>query len=253
MQKFDWGKFKTENIAVHCKTEEEAKDFCKKMHEQGMKWNGDDSSFLETTRYYVFQKETCYSGTGRYCYYDYYKGNEYTILEWSDYMRKEFTKSDLKDGMVVEYRNGKRRLVLNNRLIGKDGYYELNKYKEDMKVEESSERDIMRVFKIVITTTLSRIFHIENLELIWERKEVKRMTAEEMRQKLEEITGEKIEIEPSRGEMMARLYQYCDECSNCYTKCSIKRECRTKGNFFNYDTEDLKQCYEKVEEDGRKK
>lgn len=37
MQKFDWGKFRNEKIAVHCKTEEEAKDFCQKMHEQGVK------------------------------------------------------------------------------------------------------------------------------------------------------------------------------------------------------------------------
>lgn len=96
-------------------------------------------------------------------------------------MKDKFTKADLKDGMVVEYSNGKRRLVLNNHLIGKDGYYELNRYMEDMKDKESSERDIMRVFKIAIITTLDRIFHIENLDLIWERKEPKRTTAEEMR------------------------------------------------------------------------
>ena len=41
MQKeFDWDKFKNESnkIVVHCRTEEEAKDFCRKMHEQGMRW-----------------------------------------------------------------------------------------------------------------------------------------------------------------------------------------------------------------------
>lgn len=133
-------------------------------------------------------------------------------------MQKEFTKADLKDGMVVEYRNGKRRLVLNNRLVGKDGYYELNMYTEDMKDKECSERDIMRVFKIVIITTLNRIFHIENLELIWERTETKRMTTEEMRQKLEELTGKKIEVESDR-----RVGQWLllDECSNSGVYCSI--------------------------------
>lgn len=37
--RFNWDEFKdTDNkIAVHCKTEEEAKDFCKQMHEKGMK------------------------------------------------------------------------------------------------------------------------------------------------------------------------------------------------------------------------
>lgn len=252
MKKFDWGKFKTENIAVHCKTEEEAKDFCKKMHEQGMKWNGDGNSFLEETKYRTFQEKTCYSGTGCFCPYDYYKKNKYTILEWSDYMQKEFTKADLEDGMVVEHRDGDRAIILDGRAIG-TGFLELNCLTDDLMYDLDSENDIVKVFKSKKCDNKRNLFNDKNLELIWERTETKHMTAEEMRQKLEELTGEKIEIEPSRGEMMARLYQYCDECSNCYTKCSIKRECRTKGNFFNYDTEDLKQCYEKVEEDGRKK
>ncbi|MFR5739553.1 MAG: hypothetical protein ACLUEC_10270 [Coprococcus sp.] len=161
-------------------------------------------------------------------------------------MQKEFTKADLKDGMVVAYRDGKRRLVLNNRLVGKDGYYELNMYTEDMKDKECSERDIMRVFKIVITTTLGCIFHIENLELIWERTETKRMTIEEMRQKLEELTGEKIEIEPSMDEMIGACYKYCtkNKCSECVL-------CNNGScNFKHHPIEQLKQCYEKVMEDG---
>lgn len=164
-------------------------------------------------------------------------------------MMGKFTKADLKDGMVVEYSNGKRRLVLNNVLVGKDGYYELNQYTGDLKDKESSERDIMRVFKIAIISTLDRMFHIENLELIWERNETKRMTAEEMRQKLEEMTGDKIEIEPSMGEMVGTCYKYCDK-----NKCS---ECVLYNtgncNFKHHPIELLKQCYEKVMEDGRKK
>ena len=40
MRKFNWDEFKNKDnkIAVHCKTEEEAVDFCKQMHEHGMKW-----------------------------------------------------------------------------------------------------------------------------------------------------------------------------------------------------------------------
>ena len=40
MKKFNWDEFKNKDnkIAMHCKTEEEAKDFCKQMHEHGMKW-----------------------------------------------------------------------------------------------------------------------------------------------------------------------------------------------------------------------
>lgn len=159
-------------------------------------------------------------------------------------MKDKFTKADLKDGMVVEYCNGKRRLVLNNHLIGKDGYYELNKYTEDMKDKESSERDIMRVFKNDIITTLDRIFHIENLELIWERNETKSMTTEEMRKKLEELTGEKIEVEPSREEMIGKIKLYCTGQSDC-TECILSGMCK-RCNYWKFKDSKLKQCYEKV-------
>ena len=163
-------------------------------------------------------------------------------------MKDKFTRSDLKDGMVVEYSNGERRLVLNNHLIGKDRYYELNRYMEDMKDKESSERDIMRVFKIAIITTLDRIFHIENLDLIWERKE-KRMTAEEMRKKLEELTSENIVVEPSREEMVGTCYVFCNE-QYCSRNCILDQS----GDcvFRSYSDEQLKQCYEKVIKDERK-
>ena len=52
MKKFNWDEFKNKDnkIAVNCKTEEEAKDFCKQMHEHGMKWR-DGDSYLEHTEY----------------------------------------------------------------------------------------------------------------------------------------------------------------------------------------------------------
>ena len=249
-KQFDWERFKTEKIAVHCKTEEEAKDFCKKMHEQGMKWCGGDA-YLEHTNYSNYKEKTCYTANGCYCDHDFYAKKGYTILEWSDYMQKEFTKADLKDGMVVEYSNGKRRLVLNNHLVGKDGYYELNEYREDMKDKEYSDKDIMRVFKIATVTTLGYIFHIENLELIWERTETKRMTTEEMRKKLEELTGDKIEVEPSREEMLGVCYKFCKNytdslfCKGC-PLCEID-DCE----FVSLSDEELKQCYEKVIVNGK--
>lgn len=52
----------------------------------------------------------------------------------------------------------------------------------------------MKVFKIRQRAILERILDDDNLELIWERKEPKKMTVEEMKQKLEELTGEEIEV-----------------------------------------------------------
>ena len=193
MRKFNWDEFKNEEnkIAVHCKTEEEAKDFCERMHKQGMKWCSGES-YLKETNYEFCEEEICYI-KGEFSPYQYYKSNGYEILEWSDYMQKEFAKADLKDGMVVEYRDGDRRLVIDKYLIGKKAHYELSTYNENLE-DGYPGLTIMKVFKIRQRAILERILDDDNLELIWERKEPKKMTVEEMRKKLEELTGEEIEV-----------------------------------------------------------
>lgn len=195
MKKFKWKEFKNKynKIAVYCKTEEEAKDFCKQMHEHGMKWcNG--KSYLKNTNY-MRNEGTCYYGNGEYSTRDFVEKYNYKILEWSDYTNKEFTKSDLKDGMVVKYNDNcfGKRLVIGGFLIGEDGYADLGDYNENLK-SMASDLEIVRVYKIKRMGKFSSIMKNHNLELIWERKEPKKMTVEEMRKKLEELTGEQIEV-----------------------------------------------------------
>ena len=90
MKHFNWKEFKDKNnkIAVHCKTEEEAKDFCKQMHEHGFRWTSGDL-YTENTNYCTHQGMSCYYADGEYSSLDYAKGKGYKILEWSDYMKKE--------------------------------------------------------------------------------------------------------------------------------------------------------------------
>lgn len=196
MRKFNWDEFKNEDnkIAVHCKTEEEAKDFCRQMHEHGMRWCNDES-FLKATEYAIHEEKTCYSGSGTIGSFAYFIGKGYKILEYGDYMQKKFTKSDLKDGMVVEYNDNcfGKRLVIGGFLTGEDGYADLGDYNENLK-SVVSDLEIVRVYKIKCMGKISSIMEDHNLELIWERKEPKKMTVEEMRQKLEELTGEEIEV-----------------------------------------------------------
>lgn len=47
---------------------------------------------------------------------------------------KQFTKSDLKDGDIVTYRNGDKRTIINNNLIDEQGEkaHDLNYYREDL-------------------------------------------------------------------------------------------------------------------------
>lgn len=195
--RFNWDEFKNKDnkIAVHCKTEEEAIDFCKQMYMHGMVWST-WSSYLSYTRYAVYRDETCYGGDGRYQSYGYFEKHKYKILEWSDYTNKEFTKADLKDGMVVEQRDGNMYLVLAGLVVRKRGYNCIGDYGDDLKVADYAGGDIVKVYRITPESLrcIEDVFIKSNLELIWERKEPKKMTVEEMRKKLEELTGEQIEI-----------------------------------------------------------
>ena len=195
---------KQKRLQYIVRQEEEAKDFCLNMHEHGMKWN-DGDSYIEEQYYDAYQEKMCYYADGEYSDLDYAKEKGYIVLEWSDYMQKEFTKADLKDGMIVKYRNGEMYLKFGGKLINNDGFEELSTFDNNLKdVDFSSDYDIMKIYKLNLTKVycLKDIFNIENLELIWERDVTKHMTADEMRQKLEDLIGEKIEVEPSRNEMV---------------------------------------------------
>ncbi|WP_270386899.1 hypothetical protein [Blautia hansenii] len=199
MKEFNWEEFldKNNKIAVHCKTEEEAKDFCNQMYEHGMKGVG-EWDYSSNTFWYYYRNNTCYGNHGTYGTTYHFNEHSYTILEWSDYMKKEFTKADLKDGMVVEYRKGNRFLVFGHKLLSSNYFDFTNNIADDLtdKKYKDKDFDIMKVYKVNIENVkrLSDILKHENLELIWERIEVKHMTVDEMREELEKLTGEKIEV-----------------------------------------------------------
>ena len=182
-------------IFLDCKTEEEAKDFWRQMHGHGMEWCT-GKSYIEKTNYEKCKGETCYTGSGMLSSYRYYNSEGYEILEWSDYMQKEFTKADLEDGMVVEQRDGNMYLVLAGKAVRKGRCNHIDGYTDDLKWEGYTGGDIVKVYRITPESLgcIEDVFIKSNLELIWERTETKKMTIEEMRQKLEELTGEEIEV-----------------------------------------------------------
>ena len=192
MKNFDWESFKEGKIVVHCKTKKEAEDLCLQMHEHGMTWES-GNSYLSYTYYEVHKNKTCYS-IGGYQSCDYFRKYRCNILEWSDYMQKEFTKADLKDGMVVKHRNGDKRMAISEALIGENGYADQNCFREDLTHRYFKDLDIVGVYAIQEYNNFADMLSDYNLELIWERTESKKMTVEEMRKKLEELTGEEIEV-----------------------------------------------------------
>ena len=121
---------------------------------------------MSCTHYEKYKDKTCYDGQGGYQSYDYFEKYRYEILEWSDYMQKEFTKSDLKDGMVVEYNDNYfgKRLVIGGFLIGEDGYSDLGDYNENLK-NVASGLEIVRPLINDFLRKMAKFRHQENQDV----------------------------------------------------------------------------------------
>ena len=96
-----------------------------------------------------------------------------------------FTKKCLKDGMIIETRNGKMGLILNNKVIYEDdGYDNINDftYNDDMTictdvindeelVKELRDSDIAKVYMPIDVYDIRDLFDTNKLEVIYERVE----------------------------------------------------------------------------------
>lgn len=81
---------------MHCKTEEEAEDFCRYLDNIGRKWHGGDS-YVEFTEWNEYEEKTCYDfNDGYYAPISYYIINNYKILEWGDFYGQQIYKSRFK-------------------------------------------------------------------------------------------------------------------------------------------------------------
>lgn len=86
---FDFGAWKGKDICMHCKTREEAEDFCREMDKAGLRWN-DDTSYLGKSYFNICKDLTCYCfNKGKYDNTLHAKAEGYTILEWSEYRSTE--------------------------------------------------------------------------------------------------------------------------------------------------------------------
>ena len=180
--KFNWEGFKNGKIAVHCDTEEKAKDFVKKCYKYGIKWlceANDDATFWEK-----YENDTFYFGgfnlhmanISILSYGNYADVEDEIVFEW------ELTPfyPELKEGMIVECRNKNRYLLrnVNDVLIGSnfDGWIKA-KYNENL-CENYYHDETLDIMKIYISKSLKLegLFNNNYLTCIWERKEPKKMT-----------------------------------------------------------------------------
>ena len=94
------------------------------------------------------------------------------IISEDEYLtgiRTNFTLSDLKDGMVVEYRKGGIRFVFDGSLLGEVLFGELKDYNKDLSHYNNDRLDIIKVYKINKSSKpFSMLLGESNLTLIFD-------------------------------------------------------------------------------------
>ena len=91
-------------------------------------------------------------------------------------------KYSLKNGMVAKIRKGKCYLVCGNKLLNKTGYLLLTDYDNDLTHKMNEEYSIDTIFKQIYK--LEDLEDIQELSVLWERIERKKMTLAEIEEKL---------------------------------------------------------------------
>ena len=86
-------------------------------------------------------------------------------------------KSELKNGMVVEYRNGDRRMVINGLILGLNTRNKLDFYNDNLNENlKNDDLDIVKVYNVLSSVVnLEDCFNQSNLILVWERPQTKRV------------------------------------------------------------------------------
>lgn len=185
-----WNKFINGELYVDLNSKEEIYDFLNRCADRGLYWaSGDKANEGVMIRYCGDRmlitygiSDLIHNKRGLLCLAC-EPTDKTKMIKWSDYMkRKNFTKADLENGMVVECRNGERYLVLKGKLLDGAHWKHISDYTAEMKeyVKGTYPYDIMKVYDTIGVTNLHNIFSDENLILIWERQEVEEMTLAEV-------------------------------------------------------------------------
>lgn len=160
---------------MHCKTEEEAKDFVNYMESIGR--------FLGASLSCYYGKNVCFFNKGTWASKGYAEESGYKILEWSDFMNGEFTKADLRTGDLIQRRCGDVEIV--NRelemLIRPKEWNDLDNFREDLTHKFFSDEDIVAVRRPINKSDCQfSAFKEERGTLVYERKEPEEMTLAEV-------------------------------------------------------------------------
>ena len=100
--------WQNKDVVMWCKKTEYAKEFCRLMHEQGLKWcdglhytDNDYAGLPSHVRWFHARQQTCYVfNKGEIASKDYCSSNGYIILDFEDYIIKEEKEGMSKEELV---------------------------------------------------------------------------------------------------------------------------------------------------------
>lgn len=126
---------------------------------------------------------------------NYYDVNDSIFIFYEDELElAPFTKADLKDGMVVEYCDGDRRMVLGDKLIGYDSWVDIVAFNDNLECKNNKDLNIDKVYNSD-SHILKDYFKDKSLTLIWERNKEEEESAKKMTvAEVEKELGYKVEI-----------------------------------------------------------
>lgn len=156
---------------------------------------------------------------------------EYSTLKEN----KTMTKSDLENGMVVELRNGKRFLIVNDLGIGEVSCIHLDGdlgYDENLNdVNEDRIFDITKIYKTE-GLTFNTLFDNKRLSLIWEREEKSKLSKED-----------KKVIKEGLKKIQEECKKHCKKHKTC-DRCIFNDNDNGQCSFYEIDTLEVDKLFE---------
>lgn len=204
MKKFDLKLYPMKGVAMHCKTELQARIFCNYLDSQGLTWINSER-YTEDNCFSIYKDKTLYyfnEGTldklTEKVEEDIYV-LEFDDFDWSD-QKDSFIKEELKNGDIVETKNKLLYLVLNGLLIGDYDCLNLCYYNDDLIYivpAANPNYDIEKIYKVRTDkkpfniTKLLDINNTNNYQLVWERS---KPPVDLTKSQIEELLGYSINI-----------------------------------------------------------
>lgn len=180
---FDINKYAGKYV-MHCKTAKEAKSFHSHLHALGKTWSSGES-YLYCSRWETFRKDVAYNfNQGTWDTVSFYVHNDYTILEWEDFMKDTFTKADLKTGDVIQCKGGLVGIVIRelDTIVTQGSYLDMANYEQNLTSRFGNENyDIVAVRRPKKKGDCQLLaFKYQWGDLIYERPKVVEMTLAEV-------------------------------------------------------------------------